>query len=361
MSKISCELLSKSNMPHLQQIYTGFSILHDAGIIRLNQKVVRENLFDETKPPHLRDARENHLKVVINREITVYYDTHDGFEIDAEEAAQTDFYFKRSYSPGFISSLPERSKIFPLGLNYLVYGAGRDPFLLARHALFRSLRDKADVFVRALKLEPYLLNRIDTPRLDKMHLPPDLGTEPRVLFMARAWNPSISPDAEIRGQIESINEMRADCVRRLKKEFKSRFFGGLAHDEYAREKFPDCLLPDGSLARQRIYLQTLREFPVCVATTGLLGSIGWKLAEYVAFSKAIVSEPLNYTIPGDFQKEKNYLEFDSSEQCVASVARLFDDSELRNQMMQNNDRYYNAYLKPDTLVLNTLSIALGHN
>jgi hypothetical protein len=96
-----------------------------------------------------------------------------------------------------------------------------------------------------------------------------------------------------------------------------------------------------------------------VATLGLNNSNGWKLGEYVALSKAIVTEPLRYLVPGNFAKEQNYLEFTAPEELVESAARLFDNKDLRFAMMTNNYTYYQAYLKPDVLILNSLSIVLG--
>lgn len=95
-----------------------------------------------------------------------------------------------------------------------------------------------------------------------------------------------------------------------------------------------------------------------MATTGLHGSIGWKLAEYVAFSKAIVSEQLIYDVPGPFAAGRNYIEFTSPEECLNGALRLIEDMALRKQVMQSNADYYRDYLRPDALVRNALKTAL---
>jgi hypothetical protein len=95
-----------------------------------------------------------------------------------------------------------------------------------------------------------------------------------------------------------------------------------------------------------------------VATTGLHGSTGWKLAEYVAFAKAIVSERLVYEVPGAFAPGRNYIEFTSPEECLNGAVRLIEDGALRQQLMQNNAAYYRDYLRPDALVRNALQTAL---
>lgn len=91
---------------------------------------------------------------------------------------------------------------------------------------------------------------------------------------------------------------------------------------------------------------------------GLRKSTGWKLAEYVANAKAVVSEKLYYQPTGDFENGKNYLEFNSAAECVNKVAELFNDSEKRYQMKRANYRYYQEYLRPDILVWNTIQTVL---
>ncbi len=348
---LTCKIYSRSNSAHLQQIYTGFALLHQARVARVEQTVERV--------PHLRYGQEVHLQVVVNNRIKLFYDLHDGAQIDEKELADTDFYFKRSYNRDAIAHLTDKHKIFPLGLNYLVYQSASDSFLRGRGSLENELREKIASLVRGHRLERFSFGKFHTPRANELHQPPDFVGEPKVIFMARVWNENhLAADFD-RDAIFKINQMRAECVRSLRREFGKRFYGGFAHDEHARANFSDCLLSDPALAHHRNYLKHLRGFSVCVATTGLLGSIGWKMAEYAAFSKAIVCEPLNYVAPGDFAANKNYLEFKTPADCVAAVARLFDDHELRVEMMMNNYRYYQAYLKPDALVLRTLAIALG--
>lgn len=74
-----------------------------------------------------------------------------------------------------------------------------------------------------------------------------------------------------------------------------------------------------------------------------------------AFSKAIVTEPLHFQITGDFKNESNYLEFTNSEEAVNSVARLFEDKKMRSEMFVDNFKYYQTYVRPDALVLNSFA------
>ena len=73
-------------------------------------------------------------------------------------------------------------------------------------------------------------------------------------------------------------------------------------------------------------------------------------------AKAIVNERLHYTVTGDFSEGKNYLSFETVDECLVAVERLVEDSELRYAMKQANAAYYEAYLRPDVLVKNTLDL-----
>jgi hypothetical protein len=56
---------------------------------------------------------------------------------------------------------------------------------------------------------------------------------------------------------------------------------------------------------------------------------------------------------------QNFIEFTSPEECVSGAVRLIEDPALRRQIMQNNWAYYRDYLRPDVLVKNAITRALG--
>lgn len=184
---------------------------------------------------------------------------------------------------------------------------------------------------------------------------------PGVLFMARAWNTEELLDISQKEKVMEINFTRANSIRALREAFGERFFGGLVRDEFSERHFKDVLLPNEGLSNKQNYLEILRNFPICVATTGLNNSIGWKFAEYTAFSKAIVSEPLKFQLPGGFAENKNYLKFTNSEELINAVSQLFENESLRQSIMKNNFDYYCEFVRPDSLVLNTLKIVASQS
>jgi len=176
--------------------------------------------------------------------------------------------------------------------------------------------------------------------------------------MARARNPEKIESKKQKAAVEAINETRAKCIVVLRKELGEKFYGGLAHDDYSKKYFSNALLADDSSSSKRNYLEILKRFPICVATVGLNGSNGWKLAEYVAHSKAILSEPLVYQVPGKFEAGQNYIEFSDADDLVASAVKLIEDKTLRTEIMANNFAYYNSHVRPDAMIANSLNVVL---
>lgn len=357
---LKCEIIANSDVEHLQQIYAGYNLLHRRGYLELTQTIPNEILLNKDESDRLVNYKFFNTKVILNEKTRLCYDTHDWNWIDEEILRGSDFYFKRSYDENYISSLAEGNKVFPLGLNYPVSSSERDFFKLHRARFYRG-KTKLKSIIKSLKIAEAIGKTGETEQINNLEAYPDFDSEPKIIFMAKAWDTNCIESKTQKESIEVINETRANCVRVLRQEFGGSFFGGLAYDDYSAKHFKDCLLPEIGLSNKRKYLEILKEFPLCVATTGLNNSNGWKLAEYVALSKAIITEPLFFQVPGDFAKERNYLEFSSPEDLVEVASRLFEDRNLRSAIMMNNYRYYQAYLRPDSLILNTLAVVFANS
>lgn len=352
-TNVDCEIEVYSDVDHLKQVYAGFSLLDRFGMLKLRQvipKLASRNLSD---PDKLTDYKYFNTKVILNGAISIVYDMHDRNWIDQKILAGVDFYFKRSFDSEYLSGLSEGNKVFPLGLNYPVSTDHVDIFKIRRSSLY-SGKARIKAIAKGLRLDRFGVGPGEVERVDILNGMPDFLVEPRVLFMAKVWNPDAVASENQKNSIKALNEVRAECIRTLRAEFKDRFFGGLARDEYSIQHYEDCLLPDSSHSGKRNYLNILRNFPICVTTTGLNGSNGWKLGEYVAFSKAIISEPLLFSVPGNFTENTNYLKFSTPEDLVEAVTKLFENRLPRYEMMMNNRRYYETYVRPDAMILNTL-------
>ncbi len=331
MPRPACRLIYASDSPLLAQLFTGYVMLADAG--RLTLSAERTTRALPLKPPNLANPNST-CWVIVNNRSTLFYDTHDCAEIDTQAAARSHLYFKRSYNATLVP-VHFQDKVRPLGLNYAVYPDRIGLSEISWKYLFSpdGGRRTADSGPVADSLQPPRTESC-RPRISETEALPDMKQPPRVLFLTRAWNPHVEGELP-RDRVEdrmTLNLSRARCIELLREKFRDHFLGGFAPSRYAVERFPSLVLPAGVVSRKH-YLAAVRRHQICVITSGLRGSTGWKMGEYVAASRAIVAEQLNCSVPGGFASPQNYLEFSTPEECVQAVERLFRDRELRTEIM----------------------------
>lgn len=354
MDGIHCRLICNSASEHLNQLYTGFGELNHQGIIDISlQKGSNYQSNNYLKP---------YLKVIVNDKFTLLYDNSDSHELIYPVLDEVDFYFKRTFLPSYIEKLDNHHKIYPLGFNYEVYS--KHDGAVKRAFWSNNLKDFLKSFIRSNYLLSKILKvegSIATSNIKNFEGEPIVTDLPKILFMARLWEPDKVNSAKSKAEREEINYTRATCIRKMRKEFGELFIGGLAGTDFAIKHFPDCVVKSKDMARKSNYLQLMHKSSICIATAGLQGSVGWKMAEYIAGAKAIVSEKNDYRFPGNFAEGHNFLSFETPEQCLEKVKFLFDNPDRRLEMMEANQIYYQEYLKPHQLVLNSLKHVLNYH
>ena len=334
MKTIRIDLLSHAH--HLNQPLTGFHRWARRNGYRLD-------IRDCTHGSEYR-MKKTALAVAVDGRRLVY-DLADGYQ--SPEAMEylldrCDYYFKRSFSEGVNASMGYRN-VYPYGLYCDVTWAGNSLLRKRKLGLPRTVLEAA-------------CGKLVTPETLERPAGPDAGGEPRVLFQAVLWqgDPRLTPEEN--EERAEICRTRIRLVRLLREAFDSRFSGGLRDDPATAEMAPDLALP-ARLTRRKNYLELMKRSAVCVASAGLHGSTGGKFGEYAAAGRAIVSEPLRYTVPGPFAAGGNYLEYTTPEECVEQVCFLLAHPEKIRAMQENNRAYTRDWLTPERLIRNTLETA----
>jgi hypothetical protein len=330
--------------------------------IRLKQSLARNKISPEYQVTFKNPEQlpEQSLLLLINKNIKVFYETSDGNQVNPDLLAGVDFYFKRSYEPEYLDRTIKselRQKILPLGFNYDILTNQLDFFKIKRDFHFRS------TFLSKLQslISNSIITRTFRPKIKFLHQKPTDCQEPRILFMVRAWDPYNVPNPTPYNiaQCLTINETRAECIAKLREKFKEALLSGFIHTPYAQKKYKNLLLDDNRLSEKLNYLNLLKTFSICIATTGLHGSVGWKMGEYIAHSKAIVSEKFTVVVPGDFSEGQNYLSFANPKEAINQVQFLIERPDIRIMMMKRNFDYYCKFLHPEALMLNSLNTVLN--
>jgi len=332
---------------HSSQIFTGYGLLEAQGLVKLS--------FEKGR--HYRPLRGIVCAEFDGKRIV--YDLGDNPATIMEEYYHdADFYFKRMAQQPVMD---QYKKVLPLGLNYGVFHSN-DYFLKRAFMMKEKIAFVKAALNKANKLSEILgiKNASASSRLDMMQALPNPLQLPKVIFAARLWNQYTS-DEEKNIERTFINNQRIEIVRLLRKRFNEKFTGGILEDDFSRKICPDTILPRNTFTEKGSYTKHLLGSSIGIASPGLEQSVGYKFAEYIAFSKAIVTTPVNTITPGNLAVDKNYLVYTTSEGCLDQVDTLMNNSTLRKEMMENNFAYYQQYLRPDKLVWNSILKVHGYD
>jgi len=349
-SKLKIRFLQYNESLHLYQLYTGFGLLEKKGII--------DCIFNEYSDYSLNPYGLKIISLILNDKIKLVYDTEDFEQINPDRLDWCDFYFKRSFSTSIHSKIS--GKIHPLGLYYYVFAS----HISFYQRVIQNINHKniwSRGVIKLMASDSTLISRIFALRsgryinsLPKFEFAPIIQKTPKIIFMAQVWDPKRVKSLEKVEDRFRVNEMRCNCIRLLRQEYRGQFIGGIFPSEYALANYKDVVIQDERLFHKQNYLSKMQGSDIGIASTGLLKSNGTKLAEYVAASKAIVSEKLYFEVPGSFLPGKNYLKFTTPEECVERVQQLVEDDVFRFEMMKKNKYYYDQYMRPDMLVWNSI-------
>jgi hypothetical protein len=320
---------------HLSHVYDGFWKLKKKGLITLKVKRVK---LENSKPV---------IKVIVNNKYTVIYDALDGLNwtdgtleenIDyIKSKIDCDYYFKRSFKPELKEYFKNSVNYYPLGLYFFVDHEGKFPL---------TIKEKLKAVIKEKVQKDYF-------PVHKYEYPPIRNNENRILFLCGLWDPAEVKSIELKDQREQINQNRIQYVRACKAEFGRQFTGGIQTSEYAKNIAPDVLIPK-EITRKQNFLNAIKQHNICIASTGLHDSTGSKFGEYTAASRAIITEPLNYELPGDFKEKQNYLAFNNADELISNIYHLVNNPDKMQQMMFDNFAYYNRYVNSEKMILNSL-------
>lgn len=337
MEKVT--LWVESQVSHMGQIITGFLMLKEQGWdVEIRNNVHGPKNFYHGMPMIRAEYRGKRI----------IYDLGDGYNIpdDIQFCLDNgDFCFKRSFSEEKNRAMLHgyAGKMFPLGLYFRVTHPKSPINEPLWKAMAKTLMGRASA--------RYFVPKVFVGKPEREGSRP-----PRILFLTQLWNDHEPGFSEEENRERTyINEMRIGIIRALRERYADAFIGGLNDSALSRAWAPDLIMPAEYTERKR-YLKLVHSCDICIGSMGLFESIGGKTGEYVAAAKAIVNERLHYTVPGDFAEGVNYLSFETLEECLSAVQRLVEDPQLRFAMQQANAAYYQAYLRPDVLVKNTLAV-----
>ena len=360
--------------PHLSQIYSGLMELAALRQIRLCWARPTRTSVESTLWLHVERTSDGESRAL-------FFDLFDQASFaDIQALDKCTSYFKRSYARSSINHLPNefQARIRPYGLN----------FPCSTERLFTSMQFRK--YVMALRESDVLGNTIASRRiaramLNELVLPklprwcqsfyfaqqsqfapsvytcsPNDESQSRVLYRTRLFDVSEDWTEPVREHAVTINRERIKLVRLLRSRLGNTFVGGIYGSRKTLATCPrECICPHRM--NKRTYLALVKRCAVTVVSRGLRNSIGWRLAECCAAGRAIVAEPLAFSLPSPLVEGEHLVTYDSADECVDKCELLLEQPELVRTMRRASYQYFQSEVRPVALVANRLDDAFAND
>lgn len=148
----------------------------------------------------------------------------------------------------------------------------------------------------------------------------------------------------------TANYLRAAFIRACKNIKEVEFEGGLVvgKDLVNDVAFSDVII--NSFVKNSDYVLKTKQSQVLFNTPAAWGCHGWKLGEYFAMGKAIISMPFINNIPEGIQHGVNIHMVNTVEEIENAITSILKDSSYREKLESGSKKYYEEYLKPKSVI-----------
>ncbi|MFT3793509.1 hypothetical protein [Flavobacterium sp.] len=146
------------------------------------------------------------------------------------------------------------------------------------------------------------------------------------------------------------NAFRANFIRACQKILGPNFEGGFA--PRTRNDVPgyEDLTLSGRIGESE-YFDKLRDSMAVFNTPAVLQCHGWKLGEFMALNKAIISTPLARKLPKNLVDGEDFLLTDGTQSDMEHKIRLLlDNPELKVKLERASIAYYNDFVAPEKVI-----------
>jgi hypothetical protein len=172
---------------------------------------------------------------------------------------------------------------------------------------------------------------------------PATSSDDYLFFVGWAWD-----------KHQAVNAARAPFVRAGRSLRSITFEGGFA-PRRGPMRPEEASLQASRHYPLRDYLDRLGRSVVALNTPAVHDCFGWKLGEYLALGKAVVSLPLTRTGPAPLVDGQELVVVDGSEAAiVAAVEELAADRARRHELERAARAYYDRWLRPDVVAARLL-------
>lgn len=265
-----------------------------------------------------------------NQFFRVIIDYGDGANIDQIAYGWSDRYFKINCKYGDLSEFGKLICIGPsFGINiytkHQLFILGISNFIKARKRIHNVKRFFSNYKALLGRLS-YNYYTIKKPRTNYIY------------FMASIWKNE-----------KETNNFRLNFIKACQAIKGVDFEGG-----FAPRSNGDNLGYDNFVTNSRIslkeYVNKIKDSEVVFNTPAVLHCHGWKLAEFLALGKVIISTPISRALPEDLVDKKNLLVTDGTQYDIElKIKEIISNPVLSDELSFQARKYFDTYLSPKSV------------
>lgn len=143
------------------------------------------------------------------------------------------------------------------------------------------------------------------------------------------------------------NPLRKKFIEECLKINNIKFEGGFVC--YKPEEYIDISnyknLLVNSVSR-KFYLEKLKKSAIAFNTPAVHSCHGWKLGEYLALGKAIISTPLSNELPIPLMDNENIIIVSNEKEMFAKITNVINDNNLKNKLEKGSKKYFDEFACP---------------
>lgn len=190
-------------------------------------------------------------------------------------------------------------------------------------------------------LRDYLLTWYRRRPYKEYHLNSIKERDNYVFFVSTLWRH--------KNCIEHTNPLRALFMRTCKKlgiDFEGGFYISQSGNSAATDGYEDLLL--SQRVELKNYIVKTRQSMFVYNVPSCLNCHGWKLGEFLAMGKAIISAPLYNELPGNGKQLMVFV--DSEKDLKDAIVLLTKNTEKRKMFEAKSSAYYEKYVSPEAVI-----------
>ncbi|MET0760034.1 MAG: glycosyltransferase [Flavobacterium sp.] len=313
-------------------IYALCDVHYDSYYLKGIKEVFSSYSFNINKFPKFRQGVFAVILSENNSSIKLIIDSRDTNEYNEEELNWCDVYGKVNYN---LKNIPEKykEKIKPIGPSFgiKIWNLPVTIFKsISNYLMFRKfVSNKREFFAnywRQYKRMP--LERYQNSASLKKY----------IFFTGSIWkNESLT------------NKARAAFIKACKNNDKIVFEGGFAPRKDGNNLDFESLVVSKRFSLQE-YLEKIKQSSIVFNTPAVLSCHGWKLAEFLALGKAIITTNHLNEFPVELENNVHAIYVDSNESIADKINLILSDEKLKATLEKNSKKYFDEYLAPKIVI-----------